>query len=80
VEVLRYINEDLIDGHHEMMIWIDPGYVEVQHNSQENKMSKLATTNSILYDNKKTSLAPKQTASIPSKLSLNQANNCVKIN
>merc|ERR1719291_35657 len=31
VEVLRYIDESVIDGKHEMMLWLDPGLVEIQH-------------------------------------------------
>lgn len=52
VEVLRYIDESIIDGNHEMMIWVDPGRVEVQHNYQENKNSQSTTDNTILYDRK----------------------------
>jgi len=31
VEILRYIDETVIDGKHEMMLWLDPGLVEIQH-------------------------------------------------
>lgn len=39
VEVLRYLDESVIDGNHEMMLWIDPGLVEVLHIYIENLSS-----------------------------------------
>ena len=49
VEILRYVNEDLIDGNHEMTIWIDPGNVEVQHVHQEAKDKAPSVSNEVLY-------------------------------